>query len=81
MIGPNKIGPDGITFTLFAHTNREYGSTLAQDCGKLQTLFPTFPHCVESRRRRRRGFPHQSSAAARKRYFVWRRGEEFERLI
>jgi len=34
MIGPSKINNGGITFTLFAHTNREYGSTLAQDCGK-----------------------------------------------
>jgi hypothetical protein len=34
MIGPSKINNGGITFTLIAHTNREYGSTLAQDCGK-----------------------------------------------
>jgi hypothetical protein len=34
MIGPSKINNGGITFTLFAHTNREYGSTLAQNCGK-----------------------------------------------
>ena len=33
IIGPSKINNGGITFTLFAHTNREYGSTLAQDCG------------------------------------------------
>jgi hypothetical protein len=26
------------TFTLLAYTNREYGSTLAQECGTLQTL-------------------------------------------
>jgi hypothetical protein len=34
MIGPSKINNGGITFKLFAHTNREYGTTLAQDCGK-----------------------------------------------
>jgi hypothetical protein len=34
MIGPSKINNGGITFTLLAHTNREYGSTLAQDCEK-----------------------------------------------
>mgnify|MGYP002809531717 CR=1 FL=1 len=42
MIGPSKINNGGITFTLFAHTNREYGSTLAQECGKPQTAFLFF---------------------------------------
>ena len=30
MIGPSKINNGGITLRLFAHTNREHGSTLAQ---------------------------------------------------
>jgi len=42
MIGPSKINNGGITFTLFAHTYREYGSTLAQECGKPQTSFCSF---------------------------------------
>ena len=42
MIGPSKINNGGITFTLFAHTNREYGSTLAQDCGFPHSFFHIF---------------------------------------
>ena len=34
MIGPSKSNTIGITFILFAHTNREHGLTLAQECGK-----------------------------------------------
>ena len=34
IIGPSKINNGGITFTLFAHTNREYGATVAQESGK-----------------------------------------------
>ena len=34
MIGPSKIKNGEITFTLLAHTNREYGSTSSQLCGK-----------------------------------------------
>ena len=45
------------------------------------SCFTPFPHCEESRRRRRRSFATICSAAARKRIFVWRRGEEFERLF
>jgi hypothetical protein len=33
MNGPSNINNGGITFILFAHTIREYGSTLAQECG------------------------------------------------
>ena len=41
-----------------------------------------FPHCAETRRRQRRCLATICSAAARKRNrkFVWRRGQEFERL-
>jgi len=78
MIGPSKINNGETTFTMYAHTNREYGSTSLQLCGKPLSIFP---HCEESRRRRRRCFPHYSGAAPRTGNFVWRRGEEFESLI
>jgi len=42
MIGPSKINNGGITFTLFAHTNREYGAALAQECGKPLSLLCYF---------------------------------------
>jgi len=42
MIWPVQDKQRGIPFTLFAHTNREYGSTLAQERGKLHTLFFNF---------------------------------------
>jgi hypothetical protein len=42
------------------------------------TLFPAWP---ESRRRRRRSLATICGAAVRKRKIVWRRGQEFERLI
>jgi hypothetical protein len=46
MIGPSKINNGGITFTGFAHTNREYGSTLAHDCGFPHSFFSHFSHTV-----------------------------------
>ena len=58
-IGPSKINNGGITFRLFAHTNREHASTSCHvSCaGFLSAFCNIFPHCEESCRRRRRGNP------------------------
>jgi hypothetical protein len=69
------------TFTLFAHTHREHASTSTQIVTKLQRFIHPFPPWEESRRRRRRCFATICGAAARKQKFVWRRGDEFDRLI
>jgi hypothetical protein len=52
------------------------------NCRKTSTrVLPNFRPYRESRRRRRRCFATICGTAVRKRRFVWRRGEEFERLI
>jgi len=65
------------TVRLFAHTNHEHALTSTQIVAKLQRLF----HYEESRRRRRRSSATICGAAVRKRKSVWRRGQEFDRLI
>jgi len=69
------------TVTLFAHTNHEHALTSTQLVAKLQHFFRFFPHCVESRRRRRRSLATICGAAVRKRKSVWRRGQKFERRL
>jgi len=59
MIGPSKINNDGITFTLFAHTNREYGVNITLKINFHYTSINTdrSDHPQSGRRRDSRGEP------------------------
>ena len=73
MIRFSKITMAEHTFTLFAHTNHEHASTFTQIVAKHQRL--THPISSPEESRRCRSLATICGVAARKRKFVWRRGQ------